>query len=242
MDPETIRTCQQIIGYEFSDPSLLKRALTHSSVAPTRPESNERLEFLGDAVLGLVVCHELYLQYPDLMEGEMTRIKSQVVSRETCADITVEMGIGELLQLGKSVHHPVGLPISISADVFEAIIGAIYLDGGLEPAREFILSRLRVKIADAFDEGQQRNYKSLLQQHVQRHWATTPEYLLLDEKGPDHSKCFEVAVCIDGRHFTSAWGMNKKEAEQKAAYLSLLELGVLSEQNPNPPQEQAVPE
>jgi len=240
MDPETIRTCQQIIGYEFSDPTLLERALTHSSVAPTRHQSNERLEFLGDAVLGVVVCHELYLQYPDLMEGEMTQIKSQVVSRETCAAVTVEMGIGELLQLGKSVHHPVGLPVSISADVFEAIIGAIYLDGGLQAAREFILSHLRAKIAEAFEEGQQKNYKSLLQQHVQRHWATTPEYLLLDEKGPDHSKCFEIAVCIDGRHFRSAWGTNKKEAEQKAAYLSLLELGVLSEQNPNSSQQPTV--
>ncbi len=227
VDFSAIDRCQEVIGYTFQDPNLLALALTHSSVASTRLESNERMEFLGDAVLGLVVCQELYQRYEDLLEGQMTKIKSTVVSRRTCAIIVEETGIAELLFLGKGMPRPEGLPQSVTSAVFEAIIGAILLDGGLEPAREFILASVGPFIDEAFETEHQRNYKSLLQQHSQRRWGTTPDYRLLDEKGPDHSKCFEVAVSIGGRHFTSAWGMNKKEAEQEAARRALKELGLM---------------
>jgi ribonuclease-3 len=235
VDVSAIDRCQEAIGYSFQDPDLLALALTHSSVASTRLESNERMEFLGDAVLGLVVCQELYERYEDLQEGQMTKIKSTVVSRRTCAIIIEETGIAELLFLGKGMPRPDGLPQSVTSAVFEAIIGAIFLDGGLEPAREFILANVSPFIDEAFETEHQRNYKSLLQQHSQRRWGTTPDYRLLDEKGPDHSKCFEVAVSIGGRHFTSAWGMSKKEAEQEAARRALKELGLMEVAIPRDP-------
>ena len=228
MDSSAIARCQELIGYRFSDPSLLSQALTHASVAPTRLASNERLEFLGDAVLGLVVCQELYEQQAELQEGEMTKIKSVVVSRRTCACVADETGIGQLLRLGKGMNRADDdVPTSVLAAVFESIIGAIYLDGGLAAAAAFILRHLRSYIAETFADQHGRNYKAMLQQHLQQAWSTTPDYKLLDEKGPDHSKCFEVAVSAGGRFFPSAWGRNKKEAEQKAAREALRDMGLL---------------
>jgi len=227
VEQATVEQCQELVGHRFSDPGLLELALTHASVAPVRLESNERLEFLGDAILGLIVCHDLYDRRSDLLEGELTKIKSAVVSRQTCAEIAEATGICELLRLGKGMPKPDGLPQSVAAAVFESIIGAIYLDGGLEPARRFVLSHLRQRIEQAMTDAHQRNYKSILQQYSQHAWGRTPSYLILDEKGPDHSKCFEIAVSIDGRHFRSAWGNNKKEAEQEAARRALDELDLL---------------
>jgi ribonuclease-3 len=229
VESSAIDRCQEVIGYSFQSPELLALALTHASVATTRVESNERLEFLGDAVLGLVVCQELYQRFGDLLEGQMTKIKSSVVSRRTCAEIAERSEIAELLFLGKGMPASNGLPQSVTSAVFEAIVGAIYLDGGLEAAREFVLANIGPFIDEALATEHQWNYKSLLQQHSQRHWNVTPEYQLLDEKGPDHSKCFEVAVSIGERHFRSAWGMSKKEAEQEAARRALKELGLMGD-------------
>jgi ribonuclease III len=227
MEKSTLERCQKLIGYTFQSPDLLALSLTHSSVASTRTESNERLEFLGDAVLGLVVCHQLYDRHDELSEGQMTKIKSAVVSRQTCAEISDDLGISELLFLGKGVSHA-QIPQSMAAAVFESIIGAIYIDGGLEPSRRFILHCVQPHIDEALANEHQSNFKSLLQQYAQRHWGGTPEYQILDEKGPDHSKCFEIGVTIEGRGFPSAWGMSKKEAEQEAARLALEQLGLLS--------------
>ncbi|MFB3893875.1 MAG: ribonuclease III [Phycisphaerae bacterium] len=227
MDPSVLQRCQELIDYAFSDIDLLTLALTHSSVAATRAQSNERLEFLGDAVLGLVVCQELYEREGDLTEGQMTKIKSAVVSRQTCADVVEALGITELLFMGKGISRSGSVPQSVSAAVLESIIGAVYLDGGLEAASGLILRLMRPHIEECLANEHQRNYKSLLQQHAQRTWGATPEYVLLDEKGPDHSKCFEIAVVIDGRTFPSAWGMSKKEAEQDAARLALEALDLL---------------
>ncbi len=227
MDKALLDDAQQLIGYHFKDLSLLETALTHASVANTRLESNERLEFLGDAVLGMVVVHDLYERYPDLLEGEMTKIKSTVVSRQTCARISEQMGLCQSIVTGKGMARPRGVPRSVAAAAFEAVIGAIFLDGGIDNARQFIIRHAVKHIEEAFANEHQDNFKSMLQQHAQRKWNTTPDYRLLDEKGPDHSKCFEVAVVIDGRHFPSAWGVNKKEAEQVAAYKALAELGLV---------------
>ena len=225
METVALETCEKLIGYQFKDPELLVKALTHASVATTRVESNERMEFLGDAVLGMVVCHWLYENQADLLEGEMTKIKSLVVSRMVCAVIAEDVGIVDLLSLGKGMARSSGLPRSVAAAVFEAIIGAIYLDGGLEPAQRFVVKNVQPMIDEALDNEHKRNFKSLLQQLAQRRWNTTPEYHLLDEKGPDHSKCFEIAIVIAGRHFPSAWGASKKEAEQEAAFRALTDLG-----------------
>jgi len=228
VDPQSLQQCQDVIGYQFGNPSLLAQALTHASVAPTRLDSNERMEFLGDAVLGLVVCDELFTSQRELLEGEMTKIKSSVVSRQTCAIIAQQLNLMPLLSMGKGMERPGGLPQSIAAAVLEAIIGAIYLDGGLDAARTFVLEHVRPCIQKVLDDQHARNYKSILQQYSQSHCSRSPEYHLLDEKGPDHSKCFEIAVTVNGRHFPSAWGMNKKEAEQEAARRALVELGILT--------------
>jgi ribonuclease-3 len=226
--------CQEILGYRFEDPSWLAHALLHASVAPTRRESNERLEFLGDAVLGLSVCSELHSAYEDLLEGEMTKIKSSVVSRRTCAVIARATGMADMLSISGDMAGAGQLPDSVAAAVFEAVVGAIYMDGGFQAANDFVLEHMRPMIEEALATGHQKNFKSLLQQHAQRKWAATPDYLLLDEQGPDHSKCFEIAVSLDGRHFPSAWGRNKKDAEQAAARRALVELGVLKEKEETP--------
>lgn len=229
MDEAALAKCQEIIGYRFSNLDLLRQCLTHASAASRRVVSNERLEFLGDAVLGMVICEAIYTQQPELLEGEMTKIKSLVVSRQCCSDIANACGITELLHLGKGIGPSAELPSSVGAAGFEAVIGAIYLDGGIEPARRFILEKMADVIAAAIASEHQRNYKSVLQQYAQRRWNATPQYNLLDEKGPEHAKCFETAVCLNGRRFPSAWANSKKEAEQRAALEALLALGVLAE-------------
>ena len=229
VEDTTLDKCQALIQYQFKDLSLLSKALTNASVAATRLDSNERMEFLGDAVLGMVVCHHLYAKYPDLLEGDMTKIKSLVVSRAVCAEVAEDMGLGDLLYLGKGMSKRSALPHSVAAAVFESIIGAIYVDGGIRSARTFIVRHIGPRMALAMEDDHQNNYKSMLQQNAQRRWSSTPEYHVLDEKGPDHSKCFEIAVVIAGKHFPSAWGISKKLAEQLAARSALVELGLLEE-------------
>jgi len=224
---DIIERTEQIIGYRFANEDLLREALTHSSVADDHLSSNERMEFLGDAVLGFVVCETLYGTYADLREGDLTKIKSAVVSRKICAQISDQIGLTELLSLGKGMSERGDLPSSIAAAVFESIVAAVYLDGGMEAAKAFIIHHMAPQIAEAEESSHQHNYKSLLQQHAQRKQADLPTYALLDEKGPDHSKCFEVAVDIAGRRFPAAWGGSKKEAEQQAALNALIELGIV---------------
>ena len=179
-----IERCERRIGYAFQDKSLLAAALTHASGAQHRLASNERLEFLGDAILGAVVCELLYRQYPDYLEGDLTKIKSVVVSRQTCAKISEALGLQEFLILGKGMSSHPSVPPSLLADVFESLVAAIYLDGGDSAAREFIERYMEpeIELAAAGELG--GNYKSLLQQLAQRETGTTPTYQLLDEKGP----------------------------------------------------------
>ena len=237
MEEPAVARCQKIIDYQFRTPSLLRQALTHASVSTTRLDSNERLEFLGDAVLGLCVCAALFEQYEDLLEGEMTKIKSVVVSRKTCAEVVRTLKLYELLSLSKEMSDPDRIPESVEAGILEAIIGAIYIDGGFAPAKEFILKHLQPYIDNTLADTHQQNCKSLLQQHAQKTSSTVPEYVLLDEKGPDHSKCFEISVSINGRSFSSAWGRSKKESEQAAARRALVELGLLDDEPPQTPAE-----
>ena len=189
-----------------------------------RLASNERLEFLGDAILGAVVCELLYGQYPDYLEGDLTKIKSVVVSRQTCAKISEALGLQEFLVLGKGMTTHPSVPPSLLADVFESLIAAIYLDGGDPASREFIARYMGPEIELAATGELGGNYKSLLQQLAQRENGSTPTYHLLDEKGPDHSKCFKVGREIGRSRFQGAWGRNKKEAEQRAARNALSEL------------------
>lgn len=220
-EAEILTECQEVIGYHFRQPELLRAALTHTSGAETRGASNERLEFLGDAVLGLVTCEQLFLRFPEYQEGDLTKVKSVVVSRRTCAHISRALALDEFLFMGKGMHLHHAVPASLMADVFESLVGAMYLDGGLEPAKAFILKWIGPEIERVAGGNSGVNFKSQLQQVGQREFASTPQYDVLDEKGPDHSKCFKVAAVISGRRYPAAWGRTKKEAEQKAAMNAL---------------------
>lgn len=227
MNNDLRERAEKVLGVTFRNPQLLQESLTHASIADNRLNSNERMEFLGDAVLDLVICEALYLRFPNLLEGDLTKIKSAVVSRRTCAEVALETGLAELLIIGKGISSRQSMPSSLAAAVYESIVAAIYLDGGFEVVKDYILRTMTSKIDYISANMNQQNYKAVLQQHAQKMLGATPMYELLDEKGPDHSKCFEVCVCIDGRRFTSAWGPNKKMAEQKAALLALEEMGVM---------------
>jgi len=223
---------EQVLGYHFKDTDLLRESLTHSSIADTRKQSNERMEFLGDSVLGLVVCHRLYEMFPDYLEGDLTKLKSAVVSRNTCAQVSNDIGLTDLIMVGKGMTGRSDRPSSLAAGALESVIAAIYLDGGFVAAEEFVLRMMVPFIEQYAATSHQQNFKSLLQQYAQKTLNASPMYELLDEKGPDHSKCFEVRVVIMGRPFNSAWGPAKKMAEQKAAQNALEELGVLAPETP----------
>lgn len=229
-----LEDCERALDYRFNDLDLLERSLTHASAARTRLRSNERLEFLGDAILGAVVCEELYRRFPDEDEGEMTRMKSAIVSRAACARMTEDLGLEAFVKVGKGVagrghrggsgqgRGRGGVPNSILACVLEAVIGGIYLDGGYAPARQFVLDCIGPELDDAEDA--ENNAKSELQQQGQRLTGRTPFYRVLETAGPDHGRRFYVAAVVGGDEFTPAWGENKKAAEQRAAENALAEL------------------
>ena len=227
MDSQDLQQLQDILQYSFSDITLLEKSLTHASDAENRLESNERMEFLGDAILAVVVCEGLFEQFDSYLEGDLTKIKSKLVSRKTCAQIAAELGLNEVLKVGPGMAKSSSINGSLAAGVLEAVIAAIYLDGGFDKAREFVMRIFGPLIETADAREHQENYKSVLQQYVQQQLNATVAYELLDEKGPDHNKCFECAVVIDEHRYPSAWGTNKKEAQQRAAYNVLTELDLL---------------
>ncbi len=220
---EKFELCQERIGYRFQDLEILRAALTHASGAAKRVESNERLEFLGDSVLGLVVCDQLFRAHPNYLEGELTKIKSIVVSRRVCAKVARQLGLEECLIIGKGLMGA-GVPRSLLSDVFESVTAAIYLDSGIESVRSFILRCMATEIQLAVEGFAGGNYKSMLQHLVQREMGSSPVYLMVAEQGPDHSKSFRMAASVGGRCFSPAWGRNKKDAEQRAAGNALAEL------------------
>lgn len=218
-----LRRCEEILEFDFEDQDLLRQACTHASLASARIDSNERLEFLGDAILGAVVSEELFLRYPDLPEGDLTRMKSVLVSRETCAKITRRIGLDQVVRLGKGVRLQQQIPTSILAAVYEAVIGGVYVDGGFEEAKDVVLRTIEAEF-ECVEEDITQNFKSTLQQLAQKEFGATPAYRLIDEQGPDHSKCFRVAAFIGDRAYTGAWGNSKKQAEQRAAENALVEM------------------
>lgn len=224
LSPELIARCEARIGYSFTNKPLLQAALTHASGALHRLKSNERLEFLGDAILGFIVCERLFQLYPEYLEGDLTKIKSVVVSRSTCAKISQDLELQEFLILGKGMTTHPRVPPSLMADVFESLIAGIYLDGGEAAVREFIHRFVGPEIEATASGEMGGNYKSLLQQMAQRDFGTTPTYSLLDEKGPDHSKCFKISAQVGSHRYQAAWGRNKKEAEQRAARNALSQI------------------
>lgn len=217
---------EKATGHRFKDEKLLAVAFTHASSADTRQTSNERLEFLGDAVLGFVVCELLFSRFPDLLEGDLTKIKSAVVSRAVCAQVAQKLELANLLQLGKGMNQRDNLPQSVLAAAFESLVAALYLDGGIDVARPFIITQMSPFIDSSARSAHQENFKSVLQQYAQRHLPHTPVYTVVGSKGPDHLKTFEVCANLGDRRFGSASAGSKKEAEQAAALRALEELGL----------------
>jgi ribonuclease III len=217
---EILSLCESRIDYTFQDRSLLRRCLTHSSSAETRLDSNERLEFLGDAVLGLIICEHLFQIFPDQREGQLTQMKSWLVSRATCARVARVLDLASLILVGRGLQS---LPDSIMSAVVESLIAGVYVDGGLDSARAFVLFAFRdeLTLCRPLDT---ENFKSQLQELTQRELGKTPEYILLEELGPDHAREFEIAARIGDRTFESGRGRSKKEAEQQAARNAVLTL------------------
>ncbi|HZI80574.1 MAG TPA: ribonuclease III [Vicinamibacterales bacterium] len=216
------------VGYRFKDRGLLEQALTHRSRAAedvAGAADNESLEFLGDAVLGFVVADRLFHQFPEYDEGQKSKIKAAVVSTQSLARHAEAMKLGDYLLLGRGEEKTGGrLKSALLADTYEALVAAIYLDGGLEPAAAFLQRELK----DAIDGGSDRlfvqDYKSALQERVQALGRPLPDYRVSGETGPDHSKIFCVEVVVSGEVLGVATGRAKKEAEQDAARQALLRL------------------
>ncbi len=219
-----IKKFQEVIGYHFHDEKLLRQALTHSSFANEKHlkkhSDNERLEFLGDAVLEIISSEFLYKEYPDKPEGELTKLRASIVCEPTLALCTKDIALGEYLLLGKGEDQTGGRGRkSILSDALEAVIGAIYLDGGFANAKEFIH---RFILNDMEHKKLFYDSKTILQEIVQGHTDETLTYVLLKEEGPDHNKSFEVSAMLDGQEIGRGIGRTKKSAEQRAAYRGIL--------------------
>ncbi|HHL74010.1 MAG TPA: ribonuclease III [Bacteroidetes bacterium] len=220
-----------ILGYRFTNPALLEQALKHRSILPalhqTRVESNERLELLGDAVLGLVVTEFLFNKYPDKEEGELTAMKSLLVSRKILAKIARTLTLGEFMLLSDSEVKSGGRNrISIIADAMESVIGAVYLDGGLENAKSFIVRNILGDYQAILSAEQHRNFKSILLEYTQSKNLGVPFYSICSEDGPDHNKVFTVEVKIQNKIVGRGVGNSKKRAEQSAAQDALAQLEI----------------
>ncbi len=218
---------ENCIGHAFENKDLLITALTHSSYANENKakfvQCNERLEFLGDAVLGVIVAEYLYSKFPDLPEGRMTRLRSELVCERNLSHVAVELNLGENLLLGRGEERSGGgRRPSILADAVEAVIAAVYLDGGKQEAEKFVYKF----ILSGFEAGDkyERDYKTELQEFIQRKAGQVLTYKLTSESGPDHEKVFTVDALLNGQIISSGRGHSKKDAEQAAARSALEEL------------------
>jgi len=215
-------------GYRFQNVNLLVEALTHRSYIRANANdmpSNERLEFLGDSVLGLLVAGYLFRTNPDYTEGDLTKSKAMLVNENTLSMVGRETGLNKFIFLSEDEEAAGGRDRnSIVSDVMEAVIGAIYLDGGLKPARMFIRQTVLAYIGDVMADADQYNYKGELLEYLQARGDKTPHYEIISESGPDHEKTFKVAVRTNGVISGTGTGYSKKEAEQRAAAMALIEL------------------
>ena len=211
-------TLEEKLGYEFRDPALLENALTHSSCANEsrgRLQSNERLEFLGDSILGMVVADHLYRNHPDLPEGELTRTRAALVCEDSLVEVAEALRLGEYLHLGKGEEAGGGRKRpSIQADAVEAVLAAVYLDGGIGSARKIVQQYILCREVEGLTSP--RDYKTALQELVQRESGQVLKYRLTGEEGPDHDKRFFVEVDLNGEVAGRGKGHSKKEAEPLA--------------------------
>ncbi len=208
---------EEALEHKFRRKKLLLEALTHSSVKDEKHPSNERLEFLGDSVLGLIVTEYLFKTFKDLDEGQLTSVKSIVVSRTSLAKVAKEIAIRKYLRVGRGISKNRSIPVSLLADSVEALIGAVYLDGGMRAARRFIVNRFAPLAGKALKSRKSLNYKSRLQYFVQKKFGVTPHYRLLSQEGPEHNKKFKLAATVGRDEYPPGLGNTKKEAGQRAA-------------------------
>ena len=220
---------QKILGVPFQQQELLTQALTHSSYANenpgTAPASNERLEFLGDAILGLIVAENLFLDFPAMAEGEMTRLRSILVKQETLARVAESIDLGDYLYLGKGEESSGGRekPANL-ARALEALIAAVYLDHGFPVTEQFVLEILDAELLRTLYQGTIIDYKSQLQEMLQAKAQQTPVYVLIETSGPDHDKKFTVEVKLGNDVLAAGTGRSKKKAETEAARIALEKL------------------
>lgn len=211
------------IGYEFKNKQLLETALTHTSYAyENKKQSNEKLEFLGDSILEFVSSEYIYHNYPNLKEGEMTKVRASVVCEDSLQKIAKMHNFSDFLYLGKSERtSQKEVRPAIMADSIEAVIAAIFLDGGLEEAKKFILNNLAKPIENATKNIGQKDYKTVLQEVLQKNGNVDIEYVIIDEKGPDHEKVFTAEVKFNNKILATGEGKSKKQAEMEAAQKAL---------------------
>ncbi len=218
---------EKILGVEFKNQDLFKTALTHRSYInenPTAGENNERMEFLGDAVLELVITEFIYHKFPEKPEGELTNLRAALVNANILGSVTAELGVNEFLFLSRGESKDVGRArLIILANAFEAIVGAIYLDGGYQIAKDFILRILEPKIPEILEKKLYKDAKSLFQEEAQERVGITPSYEVIKEWGPDHDKHFIVGVYLGKELVAEGEGASKQEAQQQAAHAGLKE-------------------
>ena len=214
---------EEKIKYKFHNKQLLKKALTHTSYAyEHNVESNEKLEFLGDSILEFISSEYLYFNFPKLKEGEMTKVRATVVCESSLCKVAKNLGFGKYLYLGRSEIASGGNDRpAILADSVEAVIAAMYMDGGLEPAKTFIIENLKNEIENASKNVGQKDYKTVLQEKLQIHGDVKIEYIIVKESGPDHDKLFEAEVRCNNKALAQGKGKTKKQAEMKAAEKAL---------------------
>ena len=217
------------LNYKFNNIKLLEGALIHSSYANevrANTHSNERLEFLGDSVLSIIVSEHIYNKYPNMPEGELTRLRASLVCEKSLCAFSRELGIGEFLKLGKGEDKNGGRERdSILADAFEAVLAAIYLDGGMKAARKHVMNTVLRDLKHHCDEDTFKDYKTTLQEIIQRNPEESITYILIDESGPDHDKSFTVEVHLNSNTIGAGTGKSKKQAEQMAAKQALKLMG-----------------
>ena len=230
LERQELESFQELINYSFRDIKLLNEALTHKSFvyenSKEKNSHNQRLEFLGDALLGMIVSEYLYLRFPQCLEGKLSKMKSTMVKGTLLVHKAKEIRLGEYLFLSKGEDSTGGRErTSLLADAFEALIGSIYLDGGLSSCRRFVLERLQPEL-EKLDLGEsgEKDYKSNLQEYSQAEFGQVPFYRVVSTEGPSHRKTFEITVTLKGKVYGKGKGSTKKSAEQKAAQQALEEL------------------
>lgn len=223
----SLEEIEERLGWVFNDKTLLLEAFVHRSYLNENPENiscNERLEFLGDSVLGLIASHDLFLRFPHAPEGDLSSLRAQLIDASACAAYAKALGLDAFVLMGKGERVNLGKGrASLLADLLEAVLGALFLDGGFSAAEKFAEEKLR-PLMQAQAKKPQRNYKALVQTFAQRTFHQMPLYRLIEERGPEHEREFCIELIVDDKSLAQAWGDSKKQAERLAAELAWHEI------------------